>query len=173
MAAHHDDGFDDEPSGDDPDDGSDDDLGGALDYLYADDDDVVTPEAVGTGDDLPAIDDEPVPFGYTVTNPPQTVTVTALMDGRIHRIRLAPGVTNMTEVELADEILVIAGLARQDGRSAQYDVMYSGLRELGHDRAEAKDFLSRSLDLPSPEDAAATRAHIFATRYSGEVDANE
>ena len=51
--------------------------------------------------------------------------------------------------------------------------MYSGLRDLGHDRAEAKDFLSRSLDLPSPEDAAATRAHIFATRYSREVDANE
>ena len=47
--------------------------------------------------------------------------------------------------------------------------MYSGLRELGHDRAEAKDFLSRNLDLPSPEEAAATRAHIFATRYSGET----
>lgn len=172
MAAHHDDGFDDEPSGDDPDDGSDDDLGGALDYLYADDD-VVPPDAGVIEDDAPSADDAPVPFGYTVTNPPQTVTVTALMDGRIHRIRLAPGVTDMTEVELADEILVIAGLARQDGRSAQYDVMYSGLRELGHDRAEAKDFLSRSLDLPSPEEAAATRAQIFATRYSGEVDANE
>lgn len=172
MAAHHDDGFDDEPSGDDPDDGSDDDLGGALDYLYADDD-VVTSDAGGAEDDVPARDDEPTQFGYTVANPPQTVTVTALMDGRIHRVRLAPGVTNMTEVELAEEILVIAGLARQDGRSAQYDVMYSGLRDLGHDRAEAKDFLSRSLDLPSPEDAAATRAHIFATRYSGEVDANE
>lgn len=172
MAAHHDDGFDDEPSGDDPDDGSDDDLGGALDYLYADDD-VVTSDAGGAEDDVPDRDDEPPQFGYTVTNPPQTVTVTALMDGRIQRVRLAPGVTNMTEVELAEEILVIAGLARQDGRSAQYDVMYSGLRDLGHDRAEAKDFLSRSLDLPSPEDAAATRAHIFATRYSGEVDANE
>lgn len=172
MAAHHDDGFDDEPSGDDPDDGSDDDLGGGLEFLYSDDE-VVISDAVVTEHDQPALDDEPIPFGYTVTNPPQTVTVTALMDGRIHRVRLAPGVTNMTEVELADEILVIAGLARQDGRSAQYDVMYSGLRELGHDRAEAKDFLSRSLDLPSPEDAAATRAHIFATRYSGEVDANE
>jgi len=172
LAAHHDDGFDDEPSGDDPDDGSDDDLGGALDYLYADDD-VVTSDAGGAEDDVPDRDDEPSQFGYTVTNPPQTVTVTALMDGRIHRVRLAPGVTNTTEVELAEEVLVIAGLARQDGRSAQYDVMYSGLRDLGHDRAEAKDFLSRSLDLPSPEDAAATRAHIFATRYSGEVDANE
>jgi len=167
LAAHHDDGFDDEPSGDDPDDGSDDDLGGGLDFLYADDD-VVAPDAAVAGDGVPS-DDEPAPFGYTVTNPPQTVTVTALMDGRIHRVRLAPGVTNMTEVELAEEILVIAGLARQDGRSAQYDVMYSGLRDLGHDRAEAKDFLSRSLDLPSPEEAAATRAHIFATRYSGDT----
>jgi hypothetical protein len=168
LAAHHDDEFDDEPSGDDP----DDDLGGGLDFLYADDD-VVTSDAVGAEAGVPALDDESTRFGYTVTNPPQTVTVTALMDGRIHRVRLAPGVTSMTEAELAEEILVIAGLARQDGRSAQYDVMYSGLRELGHDRAEAKDFLSRSLDLPSPEEAAAHRAHIFATRYSGEVDANE
>jgi hypothetical protein len=168
LAAHHDDGFDDEPSGDDPDDGSDDDLGGGLDFLYADDDGV-TSDAGCTEDDVPTHSDEPTEFGYTVTNPPQTVTVTALMDGRIHRVRLAPGVTNMTEVELAEEILVIAGLARQDGRSAQYDVMYSGLRDLGHDRAEAKDFLSRSLDLPSPEEAAATRAHIFATRYSGDT----
>ena len=172
MAAHQDDGFDDDEPGEHPDDDSDDDLGGALDYLYADDD-VFTAAAVGTEDEASSSDDEPVPFGYTVANPPQTVTVTALMDGRIHRVRLAPSVTAMTEAELAEEVLVIAGLARQDGRSAQYDVMYSGLRELGHDRAEAKDFLSRNLDLPSPEDAAVTRAHIFATRYSGEVDAHE
>ena len=167
MAAHHDDGFADEPSGDDPNGGSDDDLGGALEFLYADEDAVI-PDAVAAADGLPSVD-EPVQFGYTVANPPQTVTVTALMDGRIHRVRLAPGATNMTEVELAQEILVIAELARQDGRSAQYEVMYSGLEELGHDRTEAKDFLSRSLDLPSPEEAAATRAHIFATRYTGDA----
>jgi hypothetical protein len=167
LAAHHDDGFDDEPAGDHPDDGSDDDLGGGLDFLYADDD-VLVPNAAVAEDGVRS-DDAPVSFGYTVSNPPQTVTVTALMDGRIHRVRLAPGVTSMTEVELAQEVLVIAELARQDGRSAQYEVMYAGLEELGHDRAEAKDFLSRSLDLPSPEEAAATRAHIFATRYSGDA----
>ena len=165
MAVHHPgDGFDDDESGEHP----DDDLGGDLDYLYADDD-VVTPDAPAVEDGVTSVDDQPVEFGYTVANPPQTVTVTALMDGRIHRVGLAPGVTHMTEVELAQEVLVIAELARQDGRSAQYEVMYSGLHELGHDRAEAKDFLSRSLDLPSPEEAAATRAHIFATRYSGET----
>lgn len=163
MAAHQNDGFDDDESGEHP----DDDLGGGLEFLYGDDEAVI-PDAVAAEGGMPSID-EPVQFGYTVANPPHTVTVTALMDGRIHRVRLAPGATNMTEVELAQEILVIAELARQDGRSAQYEVMYSGLEELGHDRAEAKDFLSRSLDLPSPEEAAATRARIFATRYSGDT----
>lgn len=168
MAAHHPgDGFDDDEPGEQP----DDDVGGDLDYLYADDDAVVPGPA--DAEESASSDGQPAQIGYTVTNPPQTVTVTALMDGRIHRVRLAPGVTRMTEVELAQEVLVIAELACQDGRSAQYDVMYSGLRELGHDRAEARDFLSRSLDLPSPEEAVAHRAHIFATRYSGEVDANE
>lgn len=166
MAAHHpDDGFDEEVSGELP----GDDLGGALDFLYVEDGTSSGAATDTSEDDVPA-DDEPDQFGYTVANPPQTVTVTALMDGRIQRVRLAPGATKMTEVELAEEVLVIADLARQDGRSAQYEVMYSGLRELGHDRAEAKDFLSHSLDLPSPEDAAATRAHIFATRYSGDTN---
>ncbi|MDR3665130.1 MAG: YbaB/EbfC family DNA-binding protein, partial [Mycobacterium sp.] len=110
------------------------------------------------------------PPGYTVANPPQTVVVTALMDGRIQHVGLAPAVTKMTEVELAEEVLVIAELARQDGRSAQYAAMYDGLRELGHDRAATRDFLSHNLDLPSPEDAAAARAHTFSTRYSGEVN---
>ena len=48
---------------------------------------------------------------FTVTNPPETVTVTAFMDGRVHQIELAPKVTNLTERDLAEEILVIAGLA--------------------------------------------------------------
>ncbi|MUL67328.1 hypothetical protein BOO86_22835 [Mycobacterium sp. CBMA 234] len=161
---HPGDGFDDEVSGEH----LGDDLGSALDFLYADDE-VSSDHAAAAADGAPA-DVEPIGLGYTVANPPQTVVVTALMDGRIHQVRLAPAAAKMTEVELAQEVLVIAELARQDGRSAQYEVMYDGLGELGHDRAEARDFLSRNLDLPSPEDAAATRAQIFATRYSGETN---
>ena len=64
----------------------------------------------------------------------------------------------MTETDLAEEIVVIAGLATQDARSAQYAFMLDGMREQGHDDVGTRDFLSRDLDLPTPEQAGPARA---------------
>jgi hypothetical protein len=129
------------------------------------------------GDDLDAADplaeaqnDELVVPLFTVTNPPGTVTVTTHLDGRVHQIDLSPKVTTMTETHLAEEIVVIAGLATQGARSAQYTFMLEGMREQGHDDALTRDFLLRDLDLPSPEDADAARAEVFASRYAGDHD---
>jgi hypothetical protein len=124
--------------------------------------------AVGSAD---ALDDDglPIPL-FTVTNPPGTVTVTSFMDGRINRIELSPKVTTMTETHLAEEIVVIARLATQDARSAQYAFMLEGMREQGHDTVTTRDFLSRDLDLPSPEQARAARAEVFSTRYVRDHD---
>ena len=105
---------------------------------------------------------------FTVTNPPGTVTVTTSMDGRVHQIDLSPGASTMTESVLAEEIVVIAGLATQDARSAQYTAMLEGMREYGHDSVGTRDFLTRELNLPTPEQAQAARAELFATRYAGE-----
>ncbi len=88
---------------------------------------------------------------FTVANPPGTVTVTAFMDGRVKQIDLSPKATDMTETDLADEIVVIAGLATQDAKSAQYAFMLEGMREQGHDDVATRDFLARDLDLPTPE----------------------
>ncbi|MCV7417317.1 YbaB/EbfC family DNA-binding protein [Mycolicibacterium litorale] len=109
---------------------------------------------------------EPEPL-FTVTNPPGTVTVTAYLDGRVQHIDLSPRVANMSETELAEEIVVIAGLATQDAKSAQYQYMLDGMREQGHDDPATRDFLQRDLDLPTPEEARARRAEVFATRYAG------
>jgi hypothetical protein len=73
----------------------------------------------------------------------------------------------MTETELAEEIVVIAGLAAQDAKSAQYEFMLDGMREQGHDDPATRDFLQRDLELPTPEEARAHRAEIFTTRYAG------
>ena len=100
---------------------------------------------------------------FTVTNPPGTVTVTTFMDGRVKQIDLSPKVTNMTEEDLADEIVVIAGLATQDARSAQYAFMLEGMREQGHDDVATRDFLARDLDLPTPEQAE-RRGHRSSRR---------
>jgi hypothetical protein len=111
----------------------------------------------------------PVPV-FTVANPPGTVTVTTFMDGRVKQIELSSMTTELTEPELADEIVVIAGLATREAKSAQYAFMLEGMREQGHDDAATRDFLTRDLDLPSPEQARAARAQIFATRYGGDDD---
>jgi hypothetical protein len=133
-------------------------------------------------DDLPALsfyapdghdavdegDEEVVPTMFTVTNPPGTVTVSTFMDGSVQRIDLSQEVISMTEADLADEIVVIARLATQDARAAQYVHVLDGMRQQGHDDVATRDFLSRDLDLPSPEDASAARARVFATRYAGD-----
>jgi hypothetical protein len=159
-----------------------------LDFSTSDDDDgasdldaldsyvVEEPTTVDEagGVDLPAESDEPddglpAPL-FTVTNPPGTVTVTTFMDGRVQRIDLSSKVSTMTETSLADEILVIARLATQDARSAQYAFMLEGMRQQGHDDVATRDFLSRDLDLPSPEQADEARASVFSTRYTGDHD---
>jgi hypothetical protein len=155
---------------DNRDDGDHDDLA-ALDFSTAED--------VSDKSDLDALgdyvvpgeaDDElPVPL-FTLSNPPGSVTVTTFMDGRVHQIDLSPKVTTMTETRLAEEIVVIAGLATQDARSAQYSFMLEGMRAQGHDNVATRDFLTRDLDLPSPEEAEAARAEVFATRYAGGHD---
>ena len=133
-------------------------------YLPADE-----PEEIGHLDAIvPADegDDEPPVPVFTVSNPPGTVTVSAYLDGRVHEIDLAPTVTRMTEAELAEEIVVIAGLATQSARSAQFSFMLEGMCSQGHDAATTRDFLNRDLDLPSPEQAEAARADVFASRYA-------
>jgi hypothetical protein len=104
---------------------------------------------------------------FVVTNPPGTVTVTTFMDGRVKQIELSPKVTDMTEADLAEEIVVIAGLATQDAQSAQYAYMLEGMRQQGHDDVATRDFLTRDLDLPTPDQARAARAQVFSTRYTG------
>ncbi|MGV0807540.1 YbaB/EbfC family DNA-binding protein [Mycolicibacterium setense] len=105
---------------------------------------------------------------FSVTNPPETVTVTVFMDGRVHEIELAPRAVNLTERDLAEEILVIADLAAKQAKSAQYSAMLAEMREHGHDDAATRDFLTRDLDLLTPEQADDARAQVFSTRYGGD-----
>jgi len=110
----------------------------------------------------------------TVTNPPETVTVSALLDGRTYRVHLSAKATNMTETELADEILVIADLARQKGLASQRsflvenDELSEGMHEMGIDNTGefVNEFIDQILDLPTEEQADAAQAEVFATRYA-------
>jgi hypothetical protein len=168
-----------------------DDLGGVLDFLTAGDaageddlgglgehpESVVAAESPGamTVDDAfigaigptgPDAAEDPDGAQFTVANPSGAVTVATLMDGRVERIELGPEVTAMTERELAEEVVVIARLATLEARSAQYSYMLDGMTGQGHDVVATRDFLSRDLDLPSPQDAEAERARVFSSRYA-------
>ena len=164
----------------DPEEGTQHDLA-ALDFSAAGVDAAETDLGVILGEYAPADPplETPEPFAdndadnhamptFTVTNPPGTVTVTTLMDGRVQQVDLSPKAATLTENVLAEEIVVIAGLATQDARSAQYMCMLHGMREHGHDNAGTRDFLNRDLDLPTPEQAQAARIALFTTRYAGE-----
>lgn len=92
---------------------------------------------------------------FTVTNPPRTVSVSTLMDGRIDH--------------------VIADLARQKAQSAQYafilDRMSQQVDADEHRVALLRKTVGETWGLPSPEEAAAAEAEVFATRYSDDCPA--
>jgi hypothetical protein len=119
----------------------------------------VSDEVAASDDDF----DDPI---FAVTNPRGTVTVSALLNGRIDSVELDPHVTQMTEAELMDEIRVLADLARQKARAAMHLLTMSYVRAMGHDDALFGDVLVRELDMPTPEAAAAAQAEVFATRYA-------
>lgn len=111
-------------------------------------------------------------FKFTVVNPPETVAVTALVDGRVWEVELAATASKMTEAELAEEILVIADLARQKALAGQQtylmgnEMLSEGLNALGLDGAELMgDFTQIALQLPTERQAEEAQAAIFASRY--------
>ncbi|MBJ7341429.1 MAG: hypothetical protein JHC64_27275 [Mycolicibacterium sp.] len=101
----------------------------------------------------------------TVSNPADTVSATALLNGRIMTVDLARAVTSWSEAHLAEEIVVIATLARKQALAAQHSFTAAFMQQLGHDPAATRGLLERELGLPSPSDVLAEKAHIFATRY--------
>ncbi|GJO37967.1 DUF2694 family protein [Mycobacterium marinum] len=111
---------------------------------------------------------------YTVTNPQGTVSVSAVLGGSIHRVELSEEVTTMAEPNLAEEIFVIADLARQKARAAQHTLMVEGMNDVVGDEhgAKLREFLGTMLNLPTPQEAAAAEKEVFATRYGGESARN-
>ncbi|OBI82459.1 DUF2694 domain-containing protein [Mycobacterium asiaticum] len=135
-------------------------------------------ESADAGTDLDALDglteqeEEPDLALFTVTNPAGSVSVTALMDGRVQQVTVTDKASSMSESGLAEEIFVIADLARQKARAAQHTFMVENMSEMTGDsdqqNALLHEFVGATLNLPTPEEAAAYEAQVFASRY--EVD---
>ncbi|MBB5166573.1 YbaB/EbfC family DNA-binding protein [Mycobacterium sp. AZCC_0083] len=125
---------------------------------------------VGLDAVLPDDDEEPGPqtIFFTVTNPPGTVSATALLDGRPIQVTLAPQVCNMTESQLAEEISLIARLASQNARAGQHLLVSGMMQQMGEDPLTARSYAEHELGLPTAETVLADKAQIFATRYAHE-----
>ncbi|KJX75733.1 hypothetical protein [Mycobacterium lepromatosis] len=121
--------------------------------------------------------EEPEVAIFTVTNPPRTVSVSVLMDGRIDHVELSKRVTWMSESQVASEILVLSDLARQKAQSAQYTFILDKMSQLAdgdeHRVALLRESVGNTWSLPSPEQAAEAEAEVFATRYSDDFPAQE
>lgn len=114
----------------------------------------------------PYSDDDFLTVVFTASNPSATVSVTALMDGRVLRIELDRTVSAMTEAELAEEILTVSRLATRQALAGQHLVIAALMRRLGQDPAETRSFLERELRLPAPDVVVAERTRLFARRYA-------
>jgi hypothetical protein len=121
------------------------------------------------GNEENQLDDEAAAGLCTVTNPPGSVSVSALIGGAIARVSLSAAVTRMTESELADEILAIAEMARLRGEAQMRaellsdDGVVKAAKETGVD---LNDVLSDAgIEWPSQEKAAAEQSAMFASRY--------
>ncbi|MGV0838091.1 hypothetical protein [Mycolicibacterium thermoresistibile] len=142
----------------------------ALDFSYVEEPETVVDEAasVASPDSDVAEDgatDSPL---FTVTSPDEKVTVTTFLNGAVYRIELGASATHVTERELAEEIRVIADLARSKARSAVHGFLVEGMGRLGYDEAALSASLSREFDMPTPEQAAEETARVFATRYTND-----
>lgn len=115
------------------------------------------------------VQQDPTVF-FTVTNPSGSVSTTALISGRIHQVDLSSQVTSMTESELAEEVVLLATLAREKAQAAQHAVVKELMHSMGHDPAMLGGFLEREIGLPSPETVATRTAAVFATRYRTDSD---
>ena len=102
---------------------------------------------------------------FTASNPTGTVSVSAFLGGGICNVDLLPEAINMPAAQLAEEIIVIADLAKRKGASAQHTLMLEQFAGGQEDMAVISGFLTHDLKLPTPQQAAAEEAELFATRY--------
>jgi ESX secretion-associated protein EspD/H len=138
--------------------------------LSWDDDGDVRLVELGTARRTSEENDEVPIVMFTVANPPGTASVTAVLGGRVHGLELTAAATEMSEAQLAEEIVVLAGLAAKKAQAAQHDVIVELMRSMGHDSVATSGFLERSAGLPSPRTVEVHTAEIFADRYPPERD---
>ncbi|WP_166907489.1 hypothetical protein [Mycobacterium sp. DL440] len=106
---------------------------------------------------------------FSASDPWQIVTVTALLNGMIDHVELSPQTgREMTERELATEIIAVAEVAAAKAQSAQYELVYELMRLQGQDRDSIRSVVEGMLHLPTPEQAIASEAEFTSQRTFGQ-----
>lgn len=114
----------------------------------------------------PEADDVAVPdLTYTVADPAGVVAVTAGLDGSTEFVSMSPRIADLSESELAEEVMAVAEAARMKALAAQYDIVGMLLAVGGQGDDAVREVLAR-MQLPSPDEAAEAQSR-FAARYYG------
>ena len=101
---------------------------------------------------------------FTAANPPGTVSVTAMIDGRLVRVDLSADVVEMTERELSEEIFLVSSLAQLQAGAARHTLIAEFMTRLGQDRVAVAASLEYEIGLPSPQTVREKRIAAFAAR---------
>lgn len=101
---------------------------------------------------------------FTAANPPGTVSVTAMLDGTLIRVDLSADAVEMTERELAEEILLVSSLAQLQAGAARHTLVAEFMTRLGPDRVAVAANLEHEIGLPSPQTVREKRIAAFAAR---------
>lgn len=140
-------------------------LDAATDYLDRAFDE---PEVNGFGANVVQAEpeeEEQIPIVQAI-NPPGTVTVSAYLNGSIAKVELAPKVATLTEAQVADEILFVAGVAAKRATAVLHGEAVSMLVEQGMDVREARYFVETNMPYATPEQAGAAERALM-TRHFG------
>lgn len=139
----------------------DDDTGLAAFDIYAPAEETDDLAEINVPDHDEPVDAHSIPdLLFTAGNAGDSVRISALIDGSIRRVELSPQVSNMTETELAREILDVAHVAAAKGRAGQYELVSGLLQFQGQDEMSSRELLVTGLGLPTPEQAIAAEAAL-------------
>lgn len=108
----------------------------------------------------------------TATNPSGSVAATGFIDGRVFHVELFPQVTQMTESELASEIVKVCYLASRQADAAQHYLLATLMQELGQDHASTRSFLEHTIGLPTPETVMTEKTRMYSEYYSTDDECN-
>ncbi|MHC9291240.1 hypothetical protein ACRCUN_02175 [Mycobacterium sp. LTG2003] len=104
--------------------------------------------------------EQPDHLQFSVTSPSGAATVTAFLGGAVRRIDLSYHVVNMSEAELAGEIMAVSVVATKKAQAGEYILVSELFRIQRQERTIVRELLEDRMRLSTPEEARRAAADL-------------